>query len=210
MSFPLWYIEKKLNAPLPQSIIHVGANAGQEFEAYQKVIPKTVVWIEPIPAIYQELCAKTSTDPAHYAIQACCSDISGDEVDFHIANHGGLSSSMLPLGEMIQTLHPGIHYVDSFRIKTRTLDSILDEKFPDFSFDLLVLDTQGSEFKVLQGAHKLLKTVRYVFTEVSEYPLYEGGCTHDQIYSFLKLYNFKIKYVSMNSKDWGNALYERA
>ncbi|ERT04249.1 methyltransferase, FkbM family domain protein [Lyngbya aestuarii BL J] len=209
MSFPLWYIEKKLGHDLPKGIIHVGANEGQEFEAYQAANPDIVLWIEAIPTVYEKLCSRISADKSHYAVQHCCSDVNGDEVTFNIANLGGLASSMLPLGESIKQSYPGISYVNSFKILTRTLDSILEESFAGEQFDLLVMDTQGAELKVLQGAHQLLKRVRYVYAEVSEYPLYDGGCTYEQIDSLLKLYGFKLKNLAMNGKNWGDALYAK-
>lgn len=209
MSFPLWYIEKKLGYPLPKGIIHVGANEGQEFEAYQAANPNLVLWIEPIPTVYEKLCERISADKSHYAVRHCCSDVNNTEVVFNIANMGGLASSMLPLGASIQKSYPGICYVNSFKILTRTLDSILEESFAESQFDLLVMDTQGAELKVLQGAHQLLKRVRYVYSEVSEYPLYDGGCTHEQIDSLLKLYGFKLKHLAINGKDWGDALYAK-
>lgn len=207
MSFPLWYIEKRLNHTLPEGIIHVGANEGQEFEAYQAANPSTVLWIEPISNVYEKLCSRISSDKSHYAVQHCCSDVNGEEVKFNVANLGGLSSSMLPLGESMKQSYPGISYVDSFKILTRTLDSILEEGFAGKRFDLLVMDTQGAELKVLQGAHQLLKRVRYIYTEVSEDPLYEGGCTFEQIDSLLKVYGFKLKHIAINGKNWGDALY---
>ncbi|WRH65034.1 MAG: FkbM family methyltransferase [Planktothrix sp. GU0601_MAG3] len=198
-----------LRVPKPLGIIHVGANSGQEIEAYQNSSAQSCVYIEPIPHIFKQLKDNIGEIPNHYAVEALCADVNGEEVEFYIASNEGQSSSMFPLGNHAK-LYPHIKYVDSVKLKTRTLDSIIQEKFSQEQFDLLVLDTQGSELKVLMGSHYLLKyKIRYVFAEISEDPIYEGGCTFEEVTSFLKLYGFRVKNLYINYKNWGEAFYAK-
>ncbi len=202
-------IIKYLRFPKPLGIIHVGANSGQEIEAYENSSAEACVYIEPIPHIFQQLKDNIGNLSNHYAVEALCSDVNGEEVEFYIASNEGQSSSMFPLGNHAQ-LYPDIKYINSIKLETRTLDSIIEEQFPQCQFDLLVLDTQGSELKVLMGSHYLLKSkIRYVFAEISEDPLYEGGCTFEEVTSFLKLYGFRVKNLYINYKNWGEALYAK-
>ena len=72
---------------------------------------------------------------------------------------------------------------------------------------MLVMDVQGAELIVLQGALKTLEQCDAVYLEVSEAPLYEGGCTLEQLIAFLKPLGFRIKWLELNSLNWGNAFF---
>lgn len=209
MTYPIVEIEK-LGLHKPQGIIHVGANNGCEFDSYKQVNPEIVLYIEPIPRIYEELKNRISNTANHFALQYLCSDIDNEDVVFNIASNNGLSSSFLPLGRH-EEIYPDIQYVDSFRVQTRTVDSLVRELFPNIpenKFQLLVIDTQGCDLKVLGGCHRLLRNgLKYVSVEISEEPLYEGGCTHEQITDFLKLYGFRMKNMFIHSAGWGEAFY---
>lgn len=114
---------------------------------------------------------------------------------------------MFPLGKVAK-LYPNLQYIDSFKIKTITLNSLIKQDFLQHNFELLVLDTQGAELKILKGSDKLLENpIRYIYTEISEEALYEGGCTFEEITEFLKPYGFKLKNMFLNHKNWGNAFY---
>lgn len=207
MSQPLNIIEK-LRLPKPLGIIHVGANVGQEFQAYKNAQIKVCVYIEPIPEVFRQLKDKVDNSSMHFPVQALCSDVSNEEVTFNIAsNHQ--SSSMFPMGKVAQ-LYPHHKYIKQIQITTTTLDEIIYSKFSAYKFDLLVMDTQGAELKILMGSHKLLKEqIKYVYSEVSESPLYMGGCTFEEVSSYLGLYKLKLKNLMFNYKNWGDALYVR-
>src|SRR5262249_41488526 len=51
--------------------------------------------------------------------------------------------------------------------------------------DLIWMDLQGAELIALQSAGRLLEKVRYIYTEVSHRPIYQGQCLFDDIDSFL-------------------------
>jgi FkbM family methyltransferase len=202
-------IERILNSlklPQPEHLIHVGANLGQEIPAYKNMGLKTAVYIEPIPSVFQQLNQKITGDDNHHALQYLCSNKDGEEVTFNVASNEGQSSSMFPLGNHAN-LYPHIEYTEKLKIITRTLDSIVTQEFEHTPFDTLVMDTQGSELKVLQGSQSLLKTINYIYTEISENALYEGGCTFDEITEFLKCNGFRLKNLILGSKGWGNAFY---
>ena len=198
---------KILRLPQPKGIIHVGANVGQEVSIYKQTQAVACVYIEPIPTIFEQLKNHIGNTPNHYPIQALCSDIEGVEVTFNVSSGNGQASTMFPLGKH-EKLYPNVKYIDSLKIKTITLDKIIEQNFIQHNFELLVLDTQGAELKVLKGSDKLLENqIRYIYTEISEEPLYEGGCTFEEITEFLKPYGFKLKNMFLNFKQWGNAFY---
>jgi len=107
---------------LTRGIIHVGASWGQEFPAYRDSTAKTVLYIEPIDDIFDRLKANVSGTEGHHAIHALCSNRTGQKVNFNIANNGGESSSILPLGNHAELL-PHVRQASSrtqFRHRTPT------------------------------------------------------------------------------------------
>ena len=79
-----------------RALIHVGGNIGQERNAYAS-LGLSVLWIEPISEVFNELQRNIAGLPRQRALRRLVSDRDGNEYDFHIANNGGLSSSILEL-----------------------------------------------------------------------------------------------------------------
>ncbi|MCL2925246.1 MAG: FkbM family methyltransferase [Trichodesmium sp. MAG_R04] len=205
MAHPLRIIQN-LKLPKPIGIIHVGAHIGQEFPAYKAAQVKACVYIEPIPEIFDRLKAKIGKTPMHFPVQALCSDVSNEEVPFNVSS-SSQSSSMFLMGKVAE-LYPHHRYVRQIKMTTTTLDEIIYSKFAAHKFDLLVMDAQGAELKILMGSNKLLKDqIKYVYAEVSEFPLYQGGCTFEEVTSYLGLHKLKLKNLGFNSKNWGDGLY---
>ena len=46
-----------------RGVIHVGANSGQERKVYAR-LGLDVLWIEPIPGVFAELCESRSNNPS--------------------------------------------------------------------------------------------------------------------------------------------------
>ncbi len=192
----------------PDGIIHVGANTGQEAVRYAKSCPDICVYVEPIGSVFERLQANVSRYPGHIAVQGLCSDVDGELVEFNIANNGGASSSLFPLGEHAR-LYPEITYTNTETYRTTTLDSLITSRFPDARFNLLVVDTQGSELKVLKGATALLRKVDGIFVKICPYPLYDGGCTYLEIDEFLRPFGFLVNWLHFYRGEWGHAFFVR-
>ncbi|MEI8280700.1 MAG: FkbM family methyltransferase [Bacteroidota bacterium] len=70
------------------------------------------------------------------------------------------------------------------QVQTETLDNWCDNN--DISgVDIMWMDVQGSELKVLQGADKILKNTKIIMSEVGLKPYYEGHTLKGEIDSFL-------------------------
>jgi FkbM family methyltransferase len=190
----------------PKGIIHVGANVGWECLAYSKTAAKNIIYIEPIPELFKRLQENIKPYDGHFAIQAVCSDLDGQLIEFNVASNDGVSSSMLPLGAHA-SLHPNIKYTHKFKTHTKKLDTLMSERLiKSEDIDYLVLDVQGAELKVLKGATQLLDHIKFLIVEVSEFPLYEGGCTLDELTKFLQNQNFVLKQSYLLEGE-GDALF---
>ncbi len=193
----------------PRGIIHVGAHDGHEFKYYRDSGAAIAVYVEPLPEVFEKLKRNLKGTPGHHAVRALLADADGREVDFHVASNRGQSSSMFPLGRH-KTLFPGIEYIDTIRLRTRTLDSLLaDAPFRGHRFDFLVIDVQGAELRVLQGAARSLPGIDFVYAEASETPLYEGACTLDEIAAHLAGFGLRLDGFVAYDGGWGNAFFRR-
>ena len=101
-------------------VIHVGANLGQERELYAKYKLK-VLWIEPLPDIFEQLCKNIEPFPDQKAVNHLITDKDNVEYSLHVANNGGASSSILELGRHTE-IWPDIHYVSKVLLKSITLE----------------------------------------------------------------------------------------
>ena len=61
-------------------------------------------------------------------------------------------------------------------------------------YDVLVIDTQGSELLVLQGAENILHEFRYVRVEATDFQLYKDSCVSKEIDTFLRQCGFEELY----------------
>ena len=177
-------------------VIHVGANDGSECVSYNAAGADACLYIEPVTETFDRLRSNISRFPRHLAVKAVCSDVSGETVTMNVSSNSGLSSSIFPLGNHA-TIFPDITYIGQEVLVTRTLDEIVAAEAPDADFNLLVVDTQGAELKVLKGATQVLSQIDGVYIEVSEMPLYVGGCTLDEVTAFLRAHGFDMKWLQI-------------
>lgn len=171
-------------------VIHVGANSGQERETYAS-LGLRVVWIEPIPRVFDELKANIAQLPRQRAIQALVTDRDDEIYQFHIANNNGASSSILELKQH-KDIWPDVEYVETVALASTTLPSLVrDEQIDLSAFDALIMDTQGSEMLVLKGAEPIIKHFRYVKTEVADFESYAGCCQIADLERFMTRHGFR-------------------
>jgi FkbM family methyltransferase len=182
--------------------VHAGAHLGQEAEVYRSCGIADVLWIEANPALIDEL--RANVEPrGHRAVQACLGATSGARVTLNIADdeartNRGLSSSLLPLGTH-RDRHPEVAYVDAIELETRTLDSVAAEHGA-MEWNLLVMDVQGYELQVLEGAAETLPHVDCVYSEVNVDELYEGCVLLPDLDAFLAAREF----TRVETRLWGS------
>ncbi len=173
-----------------KGVIHVSANAGQEREAYAEH-DLNVLWIEPIPSVFDELERNIAQRPKQTAIKALVSDQSGIKTTLHVSNNGGQSSSVLPLA-MHTDIWTDVYFVSDIDVISETLPEVLTRSGRTADeFDALVMDTQGSEMMVLLGATDMLSRFKFIHTETADFELYEGYVTLAEMDAFMRSHGFK-------------------
>lgn len=196
---------KKYNLKF-NKVIQVGAHWGQEYEDYVLCGAGVIVFVEPCKKAFQILEAKFGNNPIVVLFPVACG--SPEDPEDMFMNTGdetinkGMSNSLLKPAKHLQ-IHPEVEFTSREKVMVKTLDSIIPE---DFDCDLLVLDVQGYEGNVLKGATKVLKNVKYVYTEVNKDEVYEGCTRVEELDGLLWEFD-RVETGRWVGGSWTDALY---
>jgi FkbM family methyltransferase len=190
----------------PTGVLHVGANIGEEAPVYDELGIKGVFWIEANSQLIPQLRINTYDKYKHKVMHALVGDVEGLEVELHISNNAGQSSSILELGTH-KIAHPEVHYVGSEVMKMVRLD----QHGCWGGYDFLNIDVQGAELKVLKGMGDLLHQFKWAYLEVNWEPLYKDCALFGEIEEYMARFGFRVaEYKKCGSTGWGDCLFVRA
>lgn len=208
-----------------KTVVHVGAHYGQEAARYQDWGASTVVWFEAAPEIFAKLqshletmksrpqslfCRLTGQKPTrHIAVQALVGGEDGGSTQFHLFDNDGASNSMFKMARGERDRFAQVRETgEVLELPMRTLDAALnDAGVPPETIDVLVLDVQGAELMCLQGAAQTLQAIKYLESEVSIEPVYEGGVLLSELEPWLARHGFKRKTMVRTSHM--NAVFKK-
>ena len=177
-------VAKALNSYVisDQSVfLDAGANVGRFSLLIDKCI-KAGIAVEPNPEIYKMLCQNlfgfmTPEDSGLFSFYNCAlSDTDGTTALNWTARQSG-TSSMMVAGK-------GYFCVN---VETRTLDSLTNSLTP--TPDLIKIDVEGAELKVLKGGTQTLKSVRAIAIEMH-------GYADVAVLAFLAEHGFRVRYLT--------------
>ena len=167
-------------------VIHIGAHKGQEASDYAAHhLP--VIWFEGDPEIFADLQSYISKFDSQKAINALLGKKDGLDVDFFIASNDGMSSSIHQFGRDMN--HEGLEMVQTKRLLMRRLDKLLS-KNEAMKYSHWVIDVQGSELEVLEGAGELVDSAASLEIEVSTREEYAGGSKWPEVLDYLSSKGF--------------------
>lgn len=191
-----------------KGIIHIGANTGQERVLYRHW-NLNVIWIEPIPEVFQELEDNISDFNKQSAYQYLIVDKDNENYEFKIANNSGQSSSIFELKQH-KDIWPDITFEKTINLSGITLPTFLENENIDIKdFDVLIIDTQGSELLVLKGAEPILSTIKFIQTEATDFEAYSNCCQLDDIDQYLYEHDFKqLSKKSFAQRNEGGSYYD--
>jgi len=159
-------------------IIHIGANVGQERLYYEKC-GLSVIWVEPIPRVFDQLVKNISTLQGQVAYRYLLSDSDGKSYDLKVIGEGGESSSIFDLAQHAN-FWPEIAHIELIKMVSAKLTTMIhNENIEIKKYQGLVLDTQGSELLVLNGAKEILHNFLYINVEAADFNAFEGCCQID-------------------------------
>lgn len=212
MSVNLFQVVQELNLPAPRGMLQVGASYGQELETFISNGIGCGVFIEPLEAPFQFLAKQCQKVPNFVAVQALCTDKTGETYTFHLASNNGMSSSILPPANHL-TQFDYVKFDQTIELTSNRLEDVISflqtngyKNITD-QLDTLYMDTQGAELKVLLGAESVLRNINYIFTEVTRNELYKGAPELEDLVAFLEPYGFVLNNVNFNQHHHADAIF---
>ena len=175
-----------------KGVIHVGANKGNERHIYNQN-NLNVLWFEPIPSVFSILQRKISYyKEKQKCIQALITDEDDKEYEFKVSSNSGLSSSIFDLN-LHKQIWKRVSVTNSIKIKSTTLNSVFkNNSILDINlYDSMIIDTQGSELLVLNGASNIVPKMKYIMVEIADFEAYTGCCKLPEMEEFMKNNGFR-------------------
>jgi FkbM family methyltransferase len=173
---------------LHSSVLHIGANRGQEAPYYESLGLK-VLWIEADPEVEIELSENLKKFNNQKSIAALLLDEPGLKKEFKVFNNSGISSSIFNLAKNNGFEKLNLRVNEIKILETKTIDELY-ERLNIASYSHWILDVQGSELLVLKGASKSLEYCKSMTVEVSVRNVYDGGAKYNDVKDYLEGHGF--------------------
>lgn len=178
---------------LPYRILDIGANIGQFHKLAQSTYPEAFIFsIEASPECEPYLKEITS----NYYIGLLAKDNS--EYNF-------FSRKDAPTGTGNSIYRELTHFYSDDKLEILKQTGIkLDDLFEENSeFDLIKIDTQGSELDIITGGINLCKKAKGILLEVSLTQYNEGAPLHQTVISFMENLGFNPVAVLDEARNHG-------
>jgi FkbM family methyltransferase len=196
-------------------IFEVGAADGRDCFDYAQRYPNAKVHaFEPMPGNFAKLAQKSHENIRITAHQMALSDEVGT-TDFFVAEWDDASSLLKSenTGSTFDAYHKTKQRIS---VSVNTIDNICQQHSIDL-IDLLKIDAQGAELKIITGAHNILSrsAVRVIYCEIQFVRLYKNAARFDEIWSLLSSYGYRLHniydlvYNHRGEICWGDAIFVR-
>lgn len=164
----------------PIRVLDIGANVGQFYNEFKSEYPFSDIYlIEASNECEPHLKSLTS----NYYIEILSDEIK--PIIFYKTKN-----SLINTGDSIyRELTP--YYSDNVLIKERRISNTLDNLNLGV-FDLIKIDTQGSELDIIKGGLDTCSKSKGLLLEVSVIPYNDGSPLKDAVIDYLKTINFEL------------------
>ncbi|HEU0108977.1 MAG TPA: FkbM family methyltransferase [Vicinamibacteria bacterium] len=187
-----------LQVALPERIrvVDVGAHRGDFAAAALAAFPgSSALLFEPGPSKAAALRERYRGEPNVRVFEVALGDEQGDAL-LH-EQEDSATDSLLPSAEVTEAMR---------RVRVSRLDAVLDEEGVP-SVDLVKVDTQGYDLRVLRGAAETLARCHpALLVEAIFVPLYRGQASFDELLAFLTEAGYRLAGVHAVHTDAGGLL----
>jgi len=173
-------------------VLDIGANIGQfAIELRDIGYLDRIVSFEPLTEAHAQLKRAASKDKKWEIHHRGAIGETDDVIVINIAGNS-VSSSTLPMLDAHRIAALDSAYISSEITPIQTLDVVAQDYITESSNVFIKIDTQGSEWQVLNGGRETLKRVCGVMLELSLVPLYDGQRLWSEIIDRLNSEGFTL------------------
>jgi FkbM family methyltransferase len=185
----------------PNSVLDIGANIGEFYLNSKKVLPNSYYYLIEPNIECEEILKTLNVD---YYLGAVSDKI--EEKDFFVSKSYFRCTGNSLYREI--TSYFDEKNLIKYKIKTTTLNELFYKN--ETYFDLIKIDTQGSELDILKGGIEIIKRAKGVILEVAvaEYNL--NAPMAEEVFGFMEKLGFekKEKVGSNNNPETGELVHE--
>ena len=175
-------------------IFDVGAHYGESVVKYLKHFKNSKIYsFEPFEDSFKILNETVKNETNVETLNIALGNLVGF-VDFHI-NKSSATNSILPTHKngSITWSENLLDTLVNIKVPSSTIDDFVEKKGID-KIDILKLDTQGTEYLIIEGARETIKKgrIRIVYMEIIILPTYQGQKYFDEILLLMRVNGFKL------------------
>jgi len=176
------------------TIFDAGAHFGETVIIYNNLFKNPSIYsFEPFLPSFEVLKDNVKTFSNVKVFNVALSNFTG-EVDFHV-NKSSATNSMLPTSKESVKNWPKnlLDTVETIKINSITIDEFV-EKYNIEVIHILKIDTQGTEYEIIQGASKAIEQnkIKLVYIEIIIISTYERQRYPDEILLLLRNKGFRL------------------
>lgn len=218
-----WELHALFKQTAPVIVFDIGSCEGEDSIRYSRLFPHgRILAFEPLPGNVERIKSQLAVYDAENVevFQTALSDTVG-EADFYVSSgqkdpgtadtdwdFGNKSSSLLPPHANSKELFPWLEFSEKIKVPINRLELFCASQ-GIHQVDLIHLDVQGAELKVLSGAGRFINHINAVWMEVEKIPLYEAQPLKQDIERFMHEHRF-VKLKDTVSSLAGDQLYVNA
>lgn len=175
-------------------VFDVGAHHGQTALAYNKLFNSSEIYsFEPFDESYTALITTVKSFSNIKAFNTALSNITG-EVDFH-SNQSSATNSIFAThqeGAAIWDVDL-LNTLNKIKVPVTTIDAFVATHNISH-IDILKIDTQGTEYLVIEGALDSIKAgkIKLIYMEILTLPTYVNQKKFDEILLLLRTHGFEL------------------
>ncbi len=178
----------------PYRVLDIGANAGQFHTAFKNAYPSSFIFSVEASAPCEPYL-KSITE--NYSITMLAKDNS--TYNFYSRKNDPTCTGNSIYKELTQ-----FYSDDQLEIIPQQGTKLDDLFTPDSEFDLIKIDTQGSELDIISGGINLCKKSKGMLLEVSLTQYNEGAPLYDEVIQFMENIGFSLKEILEESHNHGS------
>lgn len=191
--WPAWVRKLRTTGPI-ETVFDVGANRGQTIAWFRPLFPGATIYaFEPYPPAFRDLCVNTAGDSRVKAVALALGEHTGTATLFE--NSADSTNSLLKNAPLASEYTPAHMCIPkgSTEITIERLDTFCARENIE-RIDVLKIDAQGYEKKILEGAGDMLRPdrIRALFLELLFVDYYEGQAWGGELLEFLRARGYRL------------------